>query len=136
MSNNYNKKLEVFQKFINNRYFRLKFIDDKLYLLDAHTNDIIIIANYEILGYKDEENKKWLYSDENKFLEKNFTNISSKVKKDVKIKYNSILDDLKSIINKYDSVKWLLENKKKYISNNNNYSIVEYVIITEYLQIK
>ena len=136
MSNNYDKKLEVFQKFINNRYFRLKFVDDKLYLLDAHTNDIIIIANYEILGYKDEENKKWLYSDENKFLEKNFTNISSQIKKDIKIKYNSILDDLKSIINEYDSVKWLLENKKKYISNNNNYSIVEYVIITEYLQIK
>ena len=136
MLDNYNKKLETFQKFINNRYFKVNFDETKIFLIDANTNEIILIGTYEILGYKDEENKKWLFADENKLIEKNLTKISSEIKKNSKISYDNLLEELKKTIDKNDSIKWLVENKKKYVSNNNNYTIIEYVIITEYLQIK
>lgn len=134
---NYNKKHDIFQKFINNRYFKLKLGDNVIYLIDANTGEIIMIIDYQILGYADNENKKFIYADENKFIEKNLTELSKEIKeKEKSLDYNNLIDELKKIINKYDKVKWILENKKKYVSNNNTYSITEYIIIINYLQVK
>lgn len=134
---NYIKKHDIFQKFINNRYFKLKLGDNVIYLIDANTGEIIMIIEYQVLGYIDDENKKFTYADENKFIEKNLTELSKEIKqKEKNLDYNKIIEELKKIINKYDKVKWILENKKKYVSNNNTYSITEYIIITNYLQVK
>ena len=134
---NYIKKHDIFQKFIHNRYFKLKLGDKVMYLIDANTGEIIMIIEYQVLGYADDENKKFIYADENKFIEKNLTELAKEIKqKDKNLDYNIIIDELKKIINKHDKVKWILENKKKYVSNNNTYSITEYIIITNYLQVK
>lgn len=134
---NYIKKHDIFQKFIHNRYFKLKLEDNVIYLIDANSGEIIMIVEYQVLGYADEENKKFIFADENKFIEKNYTELSKEIKeKEKTLNYDKLIEELKKIINKYDKIKWILENKKKYVSNNNTYSIIEYIIITNYLQVK
>ena len=62
--------------------------------------------------------------------------MSKEIKKTIKINYNNVIEDLKQLINDSNEIKWILENKKKYVSNNQTYSIIEYILVTEYLQIK
>jgi hypothetical protein len=120
--------------------------DDMLFsknfgILD-NNNKKILMGKYEVLGYYNKHQKKWLWAFENKFLEKYLTIISKKIqniimenqKKLEKINYDKLDEsELNSLLNislYYSDKIWICSRN---INLDNN--LLEFIIITDINQI-
>ena len=129
---------------INSYYDNNNFVFDDLIfstnfgILD-NNNKKILIGKYEILGYYNKYQKKWLWSFENKFIEKYLTVRSKKIENNISennknFNYNK-LNETK--LNKLLDMCLYLSNKNWICSRNINSddNLLEFIIITDINQI-
>ena len=142
-----NKIIKLTDNKINSYYDNNNFVfDDALFsrnfgILD-NNNKKILIGKYEILGYYNKYQKKWLWSFENKFIEKYLSiksqtienNINENKENNKNFNYNKLsekkLNKLLDMCLYYSNKIWICSR-----NINLNENLLEFIIITDINQI-
>ncbi len=105
-----------------------------------NNNKKILLGKYEILGYYNKYENKWLWAHENKFIEKYLTVISKKIEKKIKTEiknfdYDNKIDETE--LNKLLDISLYYSDKIWISSRNINFDegLFEFIIITDINQI-
>ena len=129
---------------INSYYDNNNFVfDDIIFstnfgILD-NNNKKILIGKYEILGYYNKYQKKWLWSFENKFIERYLCIRSKKIENNIsenkeKFNYNKLsetkLNNLLDMCLYYSNKNWICSR-----NINSDENLLEFIIITDINQI-
>ncbi len=100
-----------------------------------NNNKKILLGKYEILGYYNKYENKWLWAYENNFVEKYLTVISKKIEKKIKNFNYDELDEKE--LNKLLDISLYYSDKIWICSRNINFddNLFEFIIITDINQI-
>jgi len=132
-----NKISQLTNNKINSFYQNLNFVYDDQYfskniaIYDDNSKKILV-GKYDILGYYNKYEEKWLWGFENKYIEKYFSNFSKnlyeKIKNKIYIEKN--FDEFLNLCLYYSDEIWILKKNINFDSN-----LEEFIIITDIIQI-